>query len=259
MPETASAARLAEVASNGAGRRLRRRRSLPDGRAVVGGFLVAAAAVGIFAAYLRATTTSERDYIVARRELAVGHQITADDLARVSADLPPVLQRQVFTALDRLVGAVVLGPVARGELVQSSAVLAERGEERAGREISFPIESARAVDGQLRPGELIDVLATYGTGAEAYTVTVVRAVRIADRSQASGAISGGGDQVVTLTVPTEATSLAIAHAMSTGALTLVRSAADAEQRAVTAGPDETPYQTPRPSQPTSAPPGSDGG
>ena len=38
-----------------ASRPLRRRRGLPSGRAVVGGFLVALAAVGVFAAYTSAT------------------------------------------------------------------------------------------------------------------------------------------------------------------------------------------------------------
>src|SRR5687768_720166 len=51
------------------GRAVRRRSALPTGRAVVGGFLVALAALGIFAAYSSATAGPTTSYVVARRDL----------------------------------------------------------------------------------------------------------------------------------------------------------------------------------------------
>ena len=54
---------------NGGGRPLRRRRALPGGRAVVGGFLIALAAVGIFAAYTGATSDGRQRFVVARNDL----------------------------------------------------------------------------------------------------------------------------------------------------------------------------------------------
>ncbi|MGH9164881.1 MAG: hypothetical protein ACRDZW_05120 [Acidimicrobiales bacterium] len=257
MAETLLNGRRSATAAPAAdtGRRLRRRRALPGGRAVVGGFLVAASAVGVFAAYLGATADHESDYLVAGRELVAGDRIARSDLRRLRADLPADLKRRVFSDGAVLVGAVVLGPVGEGELVQRSDVLAAGRGQRQEREISFPIESARAVDGQLRPGELVDVLATYGTGAEAYTVVVARAVRIADRSEPEGGLAGGGEQVVTLSLPSEADTLALAHAVNAASLTLVRTPALAEGADAGAAAGEasaSSYRTPQPAGGASA-------
>lgn len=192
---------------------------------MVGGLLVALSAVGIFAGYLGATGDDRRPYVVATSDLAVGHRITAADLAVVRIDLPPALHRLAHDRPGPLVGAVVLGPVGRGELLQNSDVLVGEGTAGDGREISFPIDAARAVDGSLRTGEQIDVLATYGTGTDAYTVVIARGARIANRSDPAGRLPGSGEQVVTLSVPDAATTLAVAHAVNAGVLTLVRTAA----------------------------------
>jgi flagella basal body P-ring formation protein FlgA len=89
---------------------------------VVGGLLVALSAVGIFAGYLGATGDDRRPYVVATSDLAVGHRITAADLAVVRIDLPPALHRVAHDRPGPLVGAVVLGPVGRGELLQNSDI-----------------------------------------------------------------------------------------------------------------------------------------
>ena len=65
----------------GPGRSLRRRRALPGGRAVAGGFLVALAAVGIFAAYTDATADTRQAYVVARRPLALGQRLSGADFS----------------------------------------------------------------------------------------------------------------------------------------------------------------------------------
>lgn len=206
--------------ANGA-RPLRRRRALPGGRAVVGGFLVSVAAVGIFAGYTSATADTREPYLVARRDLPLGHRVSATDLGTLPMDLPAPLRSRSYRDASQLVGAVVIGPVSKGELVQSSDVLSHP-EGPPGRQISFPIESARAVDGQLRRGEFVDVLATYGSGADGYTVVVVQGARVADRSDSQGSLSGSGDEVVTLAVPEASDALAVAHAVNAGAVTLVR-------------------------------------
>lgn len=209
---------------NGSGARaLRRHRALPGGRAVVGGFLVALAAVGIFAGYTGATADTREPYFVARRDLPLGHRIARSDLATLPMDLPALLRARSYRDASQLVGAVVIGPVSKGELLQASDVLAQR-DGGGDRQISFPIDPARAVDGRLRPGEFVDVLATYGTGADGYTVVVVRGARVADRSAAGGSLADGDDDVVTLAVAGPSDTLAVAHAVNAGAVTLVRTA-----------------------------------
>ena len=128
-------------------RPLRRRRALPGGRAVAGGFLVALAAVGIFAGYTDATSGPDVRYLVARRDLPLGHRVAEADLEPVALDLPGELSSRSYRSASQLAGAVVVGPVGKGELVQSSDVLAG-GEAPAGRQISFPVESARAAAGR---------------------------------------------------------------------------------------------------------------
>lgn len=205
---------------NGA-RPLRRRRGLPGGRAVVGGFLVALAAVGVFAGYTGATADTRVAYLVARQDLPLGHRITRDDLGTLPMDLPAVLRAKAYRNPAQLLGATVIGPVSRGELVQASSVLAGQAAPDD-RQISFPIDSARAVSGQLRPGEFVDVLATYGTGADGFTLAVVRGARVADRSETRGSLSDHGTEVITLAVPDPADTLAVAHAVSAGTVMLVR-------------------------------------
>lgn len=238
---------VAGAGTNGA-RPLRRRRALPGGRAVVGGFLVALAAVGIFAGYTTATADAREPWLVARQDLPLGHRITRADLATLPIDLPGPLRARSYRDVGQLVGAVVIGPVAQGELIQSSDVLAGAGSDR---QISFPVASARAVDGRLRKGEFVDVLATYGTGAEGYTVVVVRSARVADRHESRSSLAGSGDEVVTLAVPTAGDTLAVAHAVDAGTVTLVRAAAPAPTETAPAGASATPptYTAPAPPAP----------
>lgn len=234
----------------GNSRTLHRRRALPGGRAVTGGFLVALAAVGIFAAYTDATADRRQSYVVARHDFALGHRLSRSDLSFLPMDLPAPLRARSFRDPSELVGAVVVGPVSEGELVEASDVVARSGT-GVGRELSFAIESARAVDGRLQPGEFVDVLASYGTGSDAYTVAVMRGARIVARSQPRRALGEGTDEVVTLSVPNRADSLAVAHAVSAGSVTLVRSVepptpAEAADRATYRAPGAGPAAPPTP-------------
>ena len=67
---------------------IEQRRGLPGSRAVVGGLLMAVAAIGVFAAYTDATSGSGAQVVVAVRDLRVGHVIDQADLRAVAAELP---------------------------------------------------------------------------------------------------------------------------------------------------------------------------
>ncbi len=123
---------------------------------------------------------------------------------------------------------MVIGPVAKGELIQVSDVtgLDGAGPEGAGfgPQISFPVESARALSGQLRVGEVVDVLATYDTGVQGRTTLVVRNARVMNRSKLGGSLSDGvdGKEVLTLSVASPAETVALADAAAAGTITIVR-------------------------------------
>lgn len=199
---------------------IRRRRALPGGRAVVGAFLVTLAAVGIFAAYADATGAPDTLYVAAARDVAIGTRLTADDLALVPADLPAEQRSRAFDDPAVLEGATLIGPLSRGDLVQSSVVVAAEADVE---QVSFAITADRAVGGRLLPGERIDVLATYGSGEGAYTEAMVRDALVlqVDEDPSTG-LGGVGTDVITVAVPDPAASLRVAHAVNAGELTVVR-------------------------------------
>ena len=137
---------------------IRRQRHLPDSRAIVGAFLVAAAVVGIYAAYTGARDAPDTSYVVATRVIRAGDAIEAGDLGRTRVDLPPALRRHAFSDPSVLVGATALSTLDTGELVQAGQVVRKRGGARTS-EMSFPIEASR-LGSDLRAGDRVDVIAT---------------------------------------------------------------------------------------------------
>ncbi len=223
---------VATESSNGAGssnaaggpspgphpRRLRRRQGLPGARAVAGGLLVAAAAVGLFAAYSSLHAGPNHSYAVVRRAAAAGSRLQESDLALQPMDLPPGLRARAFDKLSDLKGTTVLSPLAAGELVQPSALVVTRSADAA-RTVSFPIERTHL--GSLKQGERIDVLATYGTGADAWTAIVLRQAQVVDVDRSKSALGDSGSPVVTVAIAEPTDEVALAHAVALGKLTVV--------------------------------------
>jgi hypothetical protein len=221
--DTVSRRSAPERGGNGAGRAvhsLRRRRALPGSRAVVGGLLVAAAAVGLFAAASSSREGPSHSYVVAGRELAAGTRVLRSDLQLVPMDLAPSLRSRAFDSPEPLLGATLLAPLGPGDLVQSSSVVARKGD-TASRELSFTLERGRVSPG-MKQGERADLLATYGTGDEAYTLVVVRQALLVAIERPRTAAGDNGPATVTVAVDDPADALALAHAVQLAKLTLVR-------------------------------------
>ena len=217
------AQRTASDRGNGAeppGRTVRRRRGLPGSRAVVGGLLVAVAAVGLFAAASSSGQGPSRSYVVARHELNAGTRLAATDLELVPMELAPSLQSRAFSTPRPLVGATLIAPLGPGELVQSSAVVARQGDV-ASRELSFTLERGRVSPG-IKQGERADLLATYGTGQDAYTVVVVRQALLVAVERPRTSMGDNGPSTVTVAVDDPTDAMALAHAIQLGKITLVR-------------------------------------
>jgi hypothetical protein len=189
----------------------------PSGRALVGGLLVAIAAVG---AFVLATPTPHAAirYVVAAHSVEPGTRLTTADLTTVPVDLPPEQAALAFTEPSTLVGATSLGPLASGQLVQGPALA--RGP-LSPFEVSLSVDSDRALDGHLESGEHVAVLATYGSGPDAVTLTVASTALVERLSKPTGLAVGTKD-VVTLGLQAEADVDAVVHAARAGELTLVR-------------------------------------
>ena len=202
------------------GRTLRRVRRLPDGRAVLGALLVAASVVGIYAAHNGSRGTSGA-YVVAARAIRPGDPFAPGDLTRTRVDLPPALRGRTFTDPSVLTGATALGPIEAGELIQAGQVIRKRGGAGSA-EMSFPIEASRIGSG-LRAGDRVDVVATYGTGIDAYSLVIGRHLQILSLTRARGTLGGESSAIVlTVALPGRADAVAIAHATRAAELSVVR-------------------------------------
>jgi Flp pilus assembly protein CpaB len=205
---------------HGGGRPVRRRRALPAGRAVVGGFLVAASAVGVFAAWRASTNGPTARYVVVTSDVAPGERLDRSDLELVALDLPPAQRRVAFTDVGVLVGATALSALSDGQLVQSSEVAKPVGAPSRA-QISLRIDPGAAVGGDLRPGDTVDVIATYTAGGKPETSTIGRGALVVKVVSDDQRVGSAGAIVVVLAVrPSEIEPIAAASAA--GHVTLAR-------------------------------------
>jgi hypothetical protein len=194
----------------------------------VGGLLVTLAALGTFVVATGGSDEPATRYAVAARDLAPGELIGPGDVALVAIDLPAAQAASAFTSVSGLEGAVTRGPVAGDALLTRASI--ERPAAAAGpgryREVSFSLPRARALDGAIVAGDLLDVVSS----TDADTVVIAeRATVIAVSDGGDGAFADGADVIITLALPDPAEAIAVAHGGASGDLTVLRSnrAADA--------------------------------
>lgn len=151
--------------------------------------------------------------------------MTPDLVGSQRMELPDGLAAQVFTPSDDVVvlGSVAVESMSAGDLVHRSDVRAKANAELTPFEMSFRIDSDRAVAGSLRAGEVVDVIATSGTAATAVTETILRDVVIVDVQHAGDSSLAGNRQVITIALDLATQAERMAHAVDQADLTLVRS------------------------------------
>jgi len=212
-------------------RPLGRPRTLPGGRAVVGGLLVTLAAIGTFVAATSAGSAPTATVVVATRSIAAGDRIGASDLRAVPADLPDDVLATLFATPADVEGAVALAPLAPDQAIARTAVrTGPAGDVAATHDLAFALERDRALNGRIQPGELVDLVATFGSGAEATTEVVARGVRVVsvDAPSASG-VGSSAKIVITVAFGTETDVLRAANALEVAKVTLSRSTGTADR------------------------------
>ena len=201
---------------------VRRRRGRLNGRALLGGVLVAVAGLGLFAGYSGAHSDHRILFVVAAHDLQPGQRLTASDLTTQPMQLPSGLAgAEAFRTLSALEGAVVVAPLDAGELVQVSDIVAA-ADAPAAAELSFSIDAGRAVAGTLQAGETVSVLATYGTGPQAVTMVVVSLAHVVSVSRSVTTLGAQSQEEVTLGLGAPADVLALTNAVDAGQVELVR-------------------------------------
>jgi len=191
---------------------------VPGARAVLGGVLVALSGLATFVMWARANGTPEHAYAVAADTLEPGDPVGPDAVRWVRMDLPGGVAGAAFDDGAGLEGRVALAPIAEGELIQAAS-LSDQGGHDPTAELSIALARERAVNGRLRPGDLVDV---YATPRDESTKQVATGIRVLDVSEAGGTFDGGGDLTVTLGVSAAEEQLAIVDAAADGTVTLIR-------------------------------------
>ena len=194
--------------------------TIPKQRAVIGGFLIALAALLAFVAAGGDGSGASVRFIVARHHLTAGTRLTASDLEIRSSAADDDLASHGFDSAEALMGSTMLVAVDSGELIQRSAV--RTGPIELEPSFSFPIGREHALDGDLRAGDSVDVLATFSTGLDAETAVLARSVRIDTVDTSDASTSADGRLVITATFTTIDQILDVAHAAQVADLTLIR-------------------------------------
>ena len=196
---------------------IQRRTGLPGTRAVVGGLLMAVAAVGVFLAYADATEGPSEPVVIATRAIRVGEELESDDLRVVTADLPGASTGS-FDEVAALVGRVALGPIGAGEIVQAAAVTDDRARADS-HEIALTLPRAQVAVGRLKQGERVDVFVT----RDDRTASVVRGAQVVQiGSTGDGSLTSERELSIVVAVPTADGVAALVHALRTGDVTVVR-------------------------------------
>jgi hypothetical protein len=198
---------------------IQRHRSLPGGRAVLGGVLMAVAVVGVFAAYAQAARRPTDPVVVAAHDLRVGEVVAADDLRTIEAELPGGTAGATFASPEGLAGRVVLGPIAEGEIVQAGSVTDQPAESDV-HEVAVNLPRGQIAVGRLKQGERVDVFVT----SDDLTRSVVRGAEVVEiDADDGGSLTSDREITLVVAVPTGDAVAALVHALRTGEVTVVRS------------------------------------
>lgn len=146
------------------------------------------------------------------RDLPEGATLQAGDLERVPVHLPASQLSLYLGSSVAADGLTLLRPLRRGELLSAGWVTDDQAA-RSARSIAVPVSSAHAVGGALRPGDLVDVLATVrAVDAIPKTTVLVKTAEVEAVLRTEGMVMEGDTFAgITLSVaPEEAAKIAFA-------------------------------------------------
>lgn len=169
-----------------------------------------------------ASANTTIDVWAAARDLPEGTKLVAGDLRPAAVKLPARLLPDYVRTSRPLDGVVLTRPVHGGELIPLGWLAAE-GDRPDVRAMAIPIEPEHAVGGALRPGDRVDVLATFdASDARARTTVLARGVDVLEVVRTEG-ITLGDDVVTAVTLAVDAQdAVRLAFAVRTAELDVVR-------------------------------------
>ncbi|MGB3412826.1 MAG: RcpC/CpaB family pilus assembly protein [Microthrixaceae bacterium] len=194
---------------------------LPPRRALIGGALVALAAMGVFVAHRNASTPPETRYLVASRDVSAGTVLTSGDLGSVALDLPNDMNVVEAEGAAELIGRVASTNLNKLDLVSPTDVYSDgRFAATDSVEVALDLPAARALAGLVRPGSMVDVLSTDTN--QGGTEVLAQEVRVSSVDESrTAAIGSSGAVRVVLSVNGSETARALVDASLRAELTLV--------------------------------------
>jgi Flp pilus assembly protein CpaB len=170
--------------------------------------------------------------VVVTHDIAPGTRLRPEMLAttRIHADARLLANLVPADGRGRVVGSIALSSLRAGDVLERSGI-GSASTSLAARAVSFPVDSALAVAGDVSTGDHIDVLASAHDGSASGYVLVAADV-VAIHQSGSGPLRGS-DGRLTITVAVDAAGAQrLALALHTADLLVVRSTGAAPVAAV---------------------------
>jgi Flp pilus assembly protein CpaB len=191
-----------------------------NARTVLGILLFSIAFLGAQRVLSQARTTV--DVWAAAHDLGAGTTLRAEDVLVAGVKLPGELLPRYVLASGTLEGASLNQAVRAGELIPAASVR-NSDVEAVGRSMTIPVTPEHANGGALRPGDRIDVFATFNPGdLRARTALLVGDVEVLGVVTAGGLVGGDVSAVgVTVAVSPE-DAARVAYAIRNAELDIAR-------------------------------------
>jgi Flp pilus assembly protein CpaB len=148
----------------------------------------------------------------ATRDLGPNSTLTSGDLRLADVHLSSDMLQRYAAASKAVMGSTLVRAVAAGEILPLSSLASDASAAQA-KSMTLPVTPEHAVGGQLRPGDRVDIFASFDSGdVSARTTLVARSVAVIDIVNQGGfGIADGSMVGITVAVaPSDAPRLAFA-------------------------------------------------
>lgn len=183
---------------------------------------MSAAFVFAFLSVAKSNDQAKTTAVVARDDIAKGSRISPDDLDVIQIPKNKALTTRTIPSIGNLLNATSLRSIAKGDLLQRSDVVESPTDEKSTL-ISLSLEKEFALNGELRVGDVVDVLATTKGGSDPITEVVATKVDVVHVQSAQSSTMGANNVHFILSLHSNDEVLKVIHAYRTADVTVILS------------------------------------
>jgi hypothetical protein len=191
-----------------------------DARLLAGVLLILVAV--LVGANVVSSATKSREVWALKRTLRTGMRIEKGDLQTVRVRLFDNAGSYVdATRGASPVGRVLARDVSRDELLPIAAILPASAEP-ARRLVTVPVSKQHALAGDLARGDLVDIVATFGTKASSSTRALLKAVPVEDVVRGSSGFGATGSDLSLIVSVEPADAVELVSAVESGTIDVLK-------------------------------------